>query len=72
MKPKRNIPHAKKILFTLFFQKLSISLQCKVKKNTFKKILILKKIPQKKVSIYLLCKERKIKNNKNKSNDRTC
>lgn len=70
MKPKRNI--CKKILFTLFFQKLSISLQCKVKKHTFKKILILKKIPQKKVSIYLLYKERKIKNNKNKSNDRTC
>ena len=52
MKPKRNIPHAKKNLIYFVFQKLSISLQCKVKKHTFKKILILKKIPQKK-SIYI-------------------
>lgn len=46
----------------MFFQKLSISLQCKVKKNTFKKILILKKYHKKKVSIYLLYEEMENKN----------
>lgn len=62
MKPKRNIPHAKKSYLLCFFKNFLYLCNVRLKKNTFKKILILKKYHKKKVSIYLLYKEMENKN----------
>lgn len=61
MKPKRNIPHAKKSYLLCFFKNFLYLCNVRLKKNTFKKILILKKYHKKKYLYIYYIKRWKIK-----------